>query len=89
MLNICSQAHLLRLVVRPDNSFEVSIDHTLVSEINCDEMEINEMFLNWFLKVNHGTLLDSFTPPVNPPAEIEDPEDSMPADWVQILSFKP
>ena len=25
------QAHLLRLVVRPDNSFEVSIDHTLVS----------------------------------------------------------
>jgi len=54
------KAHLLRLVVRPDNSFEVSIDHTLV---------------------NHGTLLDSFTPPVNPPAEIEDPEDSMPADW--------
>ena len=33
MLNICSQAHLLRLVVRPDNSFEVSIDHTLVSQI--------------------------------------------------------
>jgi len=54
------KAHLLRLVVRPDNSFEVSIDHTLV---------------------NHGTLLDSFTPPVNPPAEIEDPNDSMPADW--------
>ena len=37
---------MLRLVVRPDNSFEVSIDHTLVSEINCDEMEINVMFLN-------------------------------------------
>ena len=35
-------------------------------------------------KVNHGTLLDSFTPPVNPPAEIEDPEDSMPADWVRL-----
>jgi len=52
--------HLLRLVVRPDNTFEVSIDHTLV---------------------NHGTLLDSFTPPVNPPAEIPDPEDKMPADW--------
>ena len=36
-------------------------------------------------KVNHGTLLDSFTPPVNPPAEIEDPEDSMPADWVRFF----
>merc|ERR1711915_90935 len=52
--------HLLRLLVRPDNTFEISIDHTLV---------------------NHGTLLDSFTPPVNPPAEIDDPNDSMPADW--------
>merc|ERR1719187_1345186 len=52
--------HLLRLVVRPDNTFEVSIDHTLV---------------------NHGSLLDSFTPPVNPPAEIDDPTDSKPADW--------
>ena len=52
--------HLLRLVVRPDNTFEISIDHTLV---------------------NHGTLLESFTPPVNPPAEIDDPSDSRPADW--------
>merc|ERR1711915_192372 len=52
--------HLLRLLVRPDNTFEISIDHTLV---------------------NHGTLLDSFTPPVNPPAKIDDPNDSMPADW--------
>ena len=38
-------------------------------------------------KVNHGTLLDSFTPPVNPPAEIEDPEDSMPADWGRFYAF--
>merc|ERR1719234_1230694 len=52
--------HLLRLVVRPDNTFEVSIDHTLV---------------------NHGSLLDSFTPAVNPPAEIDDPNDSKPDDW--------
>lgn len=51
---------MLRLVVRPDNTFEVSIDHTLV---------------------NHGSLLDSFTPPVNPPAEIDDPTDSKPSDW--------
>jgi len=52
--------HLLRLLIRPDNTFEVSIDHTLV---------------------NHGSLLDSFTPAVNPPAEIDDPEDFKPADW--------
>ena len=39
------------------------------------------------MKVNHGTLLDSFTPPVNPPAEIEDPNDSMPADWVFHQTF--
>jgi len=52
--------HLLRLVVRPDNTFEISIDHTLV---------------------NHGSLLDSFTPAVNPPAEIDDLEDVKPADW--------
>ena len=48
----------VRLLLNPDNTFEVSIDHTLV---------------------NHGTLLDSFEPPVNPPAEIDDPNDKMPA----------
>jgi len=52
--------HLLRLLIRPDNTFEVSIDQVLV---------------------NHGTLLDSFTPPVNPDPEIDDPADKMPADW--------
>ncbi len=32
--------------------------------------------------VSKGSLLDSFTPSVNPPKEINDPEDSKPADWV-------
>ncbi len=31
--------------------------------------------------VNHGSLLDDFSPPVNPPAEIDDPNDKKPADW--------
>ncbi|XP_014213702.1 calnexin [Copidosoma floridanum] len=31
--------------------------------------------------VNEGSLLDDFTPPVNPPLEIEDPEDKRPKDW--------
>jgi len=52
--------HLYRLLIRPDNTFEISVDYQIV---------------------NHGSLLDSFTPPVNPPAEIDDPNDSKPKDW--------
>jgi hypothetical protein len=29
-----------------------------------------------------GNLLEDFTPPVNPPKEINDPEDKKPEDWV-------
>ena len=29
-----------------------------------------------------GSLFDDFDPPVNPPAEIPDPDDSKPDDWV-------
>ena len=29
-----------------------------------------------------GSLLEDFEPPVNPPREIDDPEDKKPADWV-------
>ena len=29
-----------------------------------------------------GSLLEDFEPPINPPAEIDDPTDSKPADWV-------
>ena len=29
-----------------------------------------------------GDLLEDFSPPVNPPAEIDDPEDEKPGDWV-------
>ncbi len=52
--------HLYRLVIKPDNSFETSIDYKTV---------------------NYGTLVDDFDPPVNPPAEIEDPNDKKPDDW--------
>lgn len=31
--------------------------------------------------IKSGSLLDDFTPPVNPPAEIEDPDDKKPEDW--------
>lgn len=31
--------------------------------------------------VNSGSLLEDFTPPVNPPKEIDDPDDRKPDDW--------
>ncbi|KAL2918157.1 hypothetical protein HK105_202084 [Polyrhizophydium stewartii] len=34
-----------------------------------------------------GSLLENFTPPVNPPAEIDDPTDSKPADWVDVAKI--
>ncbi|KAJ3109803.1 hypothetical protein HDU97_000033 [Phlyctochytrium planicorne] len=34
--------------------------------------------------VKKGSLLEEFTPAVNPPKEIDDPTDSKPADWVDI-----
>ncbi|XP_039960013.1 calnexin isoform X1 [Bactrocera tryoni] len=52
--------HLYQLVIRPDNTFEISVDHKVV---------------------NQGSLLSEFAPPVNPPREIDDPEDKKPKDW--------
>lgn len=34
-----------------------------------------------------GNLLESFNPPVNPSAEIDDPEDKKPADWVDAATI--
>lgn len=39
-----------------------------------------EVFVDSVL-VNKGSLLTDMTPPVNPPEEIEDPNDKKPADW--------
>ncbi|XP_030371768.1 calnexin [Scaptodrosophila lebanonensis] len=52
--------HLYQLVVRPDNTFEIRLDHKII---------------------NDGSLLTDFKPPVNPPQEIDDPNDIKPADW--------
>uniref|UniRef100_A0A336MBZ8 CSON014864 protein n=1 Tax=Culicoides sonorensis TaxID=179676 RepID=A0A336MBZ8_CULSO len=54
------QPHLYQLVLRPDNTFTIRVDHTIVNE---------------------GSLLADFTPPVNPPREIDDPTDKKPEDW--------
>ncbi|RWS11039.1 calnexin-like protein [Dinothrombium tinctorium] len=52
--------HIFRLVVRPDNSFEIQMDKKVVGK---------------------GSLLEDFSPPVNPPKEIDDPDDRKPEDW--------
>ncbi|XP_020811300.1 calnexin isoform X1 [Drosophila serrata] len=52
--------HLYQLVVRPDNSFEIRVDHKIINE---------------------GSLLTDFKPAVNPPAEIDDPNDKKPEAW--------
>ncbi|XP_073994222.1 calnexin 99A isoform X2 [Rhodnius prolixus] len=52
--------HLFGLVLLPDNSYKILIDHKVVNE---------------------GSLLNDFTPPVNPPAEIDDPTDIKPENW--------
>ncbi|KAF9978195.1 hypothetical protein BGZ73_003376 [Actinomortierella ambigua] len=41
------------------------------------------------IKINNesmssGSLLENFQPPVNPPKEIDDPNDKKPADWVDV-----
>jgi hypothetical protein len=40
-----------------------------------------EVFVNGKSE-NKGDFLEDFTPPVNPPKEIDDPEDKKPEDWV-------
>lgn len=52
--------HLYQLIIRPDNTYTIRVDHKTVNE---------------------GSLLTNFTPAVNPPAEIDDPEDRKPENW--------
>lgn len=54
------QPHLYTLIVRPDNTYTIKVDHKVVNE---------------------GSLLTDFTPPVNPPEMIDDPNDFKPADF--------
>ncbi|NXA47172.1 CLGN protein, partial [Nothocercus julius] len=54
------KTHLYTLVLKPDDTFEMLIDQSVVSK---------------------GSLLEDMVPPVNPPKEIEDPNDKKPDDW--------
>lgn len=50
--------------------------HSLISPNNTYDVHFNGE------SHNLGNLLEDFTPPVNPPKEIEDPDDKKPEDWV-------
>lgn len=52
--------HLYQLIIRPDNTYTISVDRNIVNE---------------------GSLLTDFSPPVNPPKEIDDPKDFKPESW--------
>lgn len=54
------QPHLYQLVVHPDNTYVIRVDHKIINE---------------------GSLFTEFTPPVNPPKEIDDPSDFKPENW--------
>ncbi|NWI14443.1 CLGN protein, partial [Crypturellus soui] len=54
------KTHLYTLVLKPDDTFEMLIDQSVVSK---------------------GSLLKDMVPPVNPPKEIDDPNDKKPDDW--------
>ncbi|XP_010217980.1 PREDICTED: calmegin [Tinamus guttatus] len=54
------KTHLYTLVLKPDDTFEMLIDQSVVSK---------------------GSLLEDMIPPVNPPKEIDDPNDKKPDDW--------
>lgn len=48
----------------------------IVRPDNTFEIQINREM------VRTGNLLRDFSPPINSPAEIEDPEDLKPVDWI-------
>lgn len=51
------------------------VPHTVLNPDNSYEMFIDQS------SVSRGSLLHDVVPPVNPPKEIDDPNDSKPEDW--------
>lgn len=49
--------------------------------VTCRPDNTYEVFFNG-VSEKAGSLLEDFQPAVNPPAEIDDPEDKKPEDWV-------
>lgn len=72
------EKHCKKPQERIDETFSDKLPHlyTLILQAdNTFEIRLDKKV------INSGSLLDDFTPPVNPPAEIDDPNDSKPGDW--------
>lgn len=63
----------LRLFLKRTSSLFVCL--SVLNPDNSYEMFIDQS------SVSHGSLLQDVVPPVNPPKEIDDPNDSKPQDW--------
>ncbi|XP_065159798.1 calnexin isoform X2 [Atheta coriaria] len=72
------EKHCKKPKERYDELFTDKMPHLFTLIINPDntyEVQIDKKVFN------EGSLLEDFTPSVNPPAEIEDPTDKKPEDW--------
>lgn len=73
-----SEKHCKKPKDRVEEPFKDKLPHLFTLHVRPDNtftMKLDQEV------INEGNLLDDFTPPVNPPHEIYDPEDKKPADW--------
>ncbi|KAK9731211.1 Calreticulin family [Popillia japonica] len=71
----CGNDHKLHFIFRHVNPKNGTIEEKHLKPDNTYDVIIDNKL------VNSGSLLEDFTPPVNPPAEVDDPSDKKPADW--------
>lgn len=72
------EKHAERPTAKLDHYFTDRKTHLYTLVVNPDntyEIKVDNVF------ISSGSLLQNFSPPVNPPKEIDDPNDKKPADW--------
>ena len=73
-----SEKHAKKPSVRLDDYFKDGKPHLYTLMVHPDNTF--DVSVDYKI-VNSGNLLEDFTPPVNPPTEIDDPNDFKPNDW--------
>ena len=74
--------HLYTLVIRPDNTFEISVDLESKKKGSLLEVEITGLSGISLRDNDFICLYQDLVPSINPPKEIDDPKDFKPSDWV-------
>ncbi|TMS01739.1 Calnexin [Larimichthys crocea] len=82
----CGGAYVKLLTQTPDLDLDQFVDKTpytiMFGPDKCGEdYKLHFIFRHKNPKTGDGSLLTDMTPPVNPAAEIEDPDDQKPEDW--------